>query len=292
MANEVIPFEALTQDLAKEYQVAPAELIATVKAMCFSGAASDPQLFVFLRLAKDLSLNPFNREIYAFVKNGKMQTIVGFDGWIKMVNRQPIYKGFEFFDHIEEGKLIAVTCRMWREDWKQQSEATEYLSECVGDTEPWKKWPHRMLRNKAYIQCARMTFGFAGVVDPDEYERIEKPALWDDAPKVEMVEVKQHPVIETSASATSPTAEPPVATVQGDSPVAVAPEPQPEPEPEPAGKKLSPKATREKLDKLISRHVPAARLNLFLSKETVTSVEELTDEAVLKIIAKIEKDLK
>jgi hypothetical protein len=44
------------------------------------------------------------------------------------------------------------------------------------DTEPWKKWPVRMLRWKAYIQCARVTFGLSGIYDSDEAARID-PSL-------------------------------------------------------------------------------------------------------------------
>jgi hypothetical protein len=46
------------------------------------------------------------------------------------------------------------------------------MSECARNTEPWIKWPARMLRHKALIQCARVAFGLAGIYDPDEAERI------------------------------------------------------------------------------------------------------------------------
>jgi hypothetical protein len=192
MANEVIPFEALTKNLATTYQVSPIELINTFKAMVFkNGACTDAELYVVMKLSQELGLNPLNRELHAFTKDGKMQTIVGYDGWIKMVNRHPQFNGFEFFDHLDEkGQLTAVTCRMWRKDWTHPGEVTEYMDECVGDTVPWKKWKRRMLRNKAYIQGARLTFGFAGVVDPDEAERIETPGKWPDAVEVKATVVK------------------------------------------------------------------------------------------------------
>ncbi|EKJ46221.1 phage recombination protein Bet, partial [Escherichia coli EC1869] len=37
---------------------------------------------------------------------------------------------------------------------------------------PWQSHPKRMLRHKAMIQCARLAFGFAGIYDKDEAERI------------------------------------------------------------------------------------------------------------------------
>lgn len=39
-------------------------------------------------------------------------------------------------------------------------------------TGPWQSHPKRMLRHKAMIQCARLAFGFAGIYDKDEAERI------------------------------------------------------------------------------------------------------------------------
>ena len=48
----------------------------------------------------------------------------------------------------------------------------EHMSECRGNTQPWKQWPIRMLRHKAAIQCIRYAFGFAGIMDHDEYDRM------------------------------------------------------------------------------------------------------------------------
>ena len=44
------------------------------------------------------------------------------------------------------------------------------------DVAPWKSHPRRMLRHKAMIQCARLAFGFAGIYDQDEAERIAEAA--------------------------------------------------------------------------------------------------------------------
>ena len=47
------------------------------------------------------------------------------------------------------------------------------MNECFnGNKEPWKRWPRRMLRHKAYIQGARIAFGFSGIYDEDEAQRI------------------------------------------------------------------------------------------------------------------------
>jgi hypothetical protein len=51
---------------------------------------------------------------------------------------------------------------------------TEYLEECQMNTDVWRKYPRRMLRHKATIQCGRYAFGISGIIDPDEADRYAK----------------------------------------------------------------------------------------------------------------------
>lgn len=46
------------------------------------------------------------------------------------------------------------------------------MGECKRNTQPWQSHPTRMLRHKTLIQCARLAFGFAGIFDQDEAERV------------------------------------------------------------------------------------------------------------------------
>jgi len=47
------------------------------------------------------------------------------------------------------------------------------MAECKRDgVGPWKSHPRRMLRHKALIQCARLAFGYTGIYDEDEAQRI------------------------------------------------------------------------------------------------------------------------
>ena len=47
------------------------------------------------------------------------------------------------------------------------------MSECKrAGVGPWASHPKRMLRHKAMIQCARLAFGYGGIYDQDEAERI------------------------------------------------------------------------------------------------------------------------
>jgi len=127
----------------------------------------------FLVVASEYRLNPFTREIFAFEgQGGGVRPIVSIDGWIRLVNEHPQMNGSTLTEIFNtNGELEAVEAVFYRKDRSQPTIIREYLSECAGTTMPWKKWPRRMLRHKAFIQGARIAFGFAGIEDEDEYER-------------------------------------------------------------------------------------------------------------------------
>lgn len=173
--NAVVP-QDLVQAVAQisgttDTQAFTAVLVDTV--MPKSGATNQ-QVTAFLMVAKEYKLNPITKEIYAFPgKGGGIQPIVSIDGWLKIINSHPQFDGMEYFDDKDDnGNLLSVTCKIYRKDRSRAVEMTEYMSECRGTTEPWKRFPARMLRHKATIQAARYAFGFSGIVDEDEAQRI------------------------------------------------------------------------------------------------------------------------
>ena len=66
----------------------------------------------------------------------------------------------------------SCTCIIYRKDRSRPVKVTEFMDECKRGTGPWQSHPRRMLRHKAMIQCARLAFGYAGIYDRDEAERI------------------------------------------------------------------------------------------------------------------------
>lgn len=167
------PKRSLIDTMSAGYNMDPANFAKTVRATCMPANSSDEEFAAFLLVAHQHHLNPVTREIYAFPKKGGgIQPIVGIDGWMTLINSHPQSDGLEFQDHFDDkGKLSAITCRIYRKDRQRPTEVTEYMEECKRPTEPWQKWPARMLRHKAAIQCARYAFGFAGIIDPEEAER-------------------------------------------------------------------------------------------------------------------------
>jgi phage recombination protein Bet len=159
-------------DMATRFGMEPQAFEATVRATCIQKASRE-EFAAFLLVAKEYGLNPLTKEIYAFpAKGGGIVPVVSIDGWINLVNSHKACDGFEFeMEHAENGDLISCTCRMFRKDRGRPVTVTEYLSECKRSTEPWKM-QHRMLRHKAMIQAARYAFGFSGIYDEDEGEKI------------------------------------------------------------------------------------------------------------------------
>lgn len=158
--------------MADKYALNPDEFAKTVRMTCGLPKATPEEFAAFLIVAKEYNLNPLTKEIYAFPgKGGGIVPIVSIDGWVNLVNSHRACDGFEFeMEHAEDGELVSCTCRMFRKDRSHPIAVTEYLSECIRNTEPWKM-RHRMLRHKAMIQAARYAFGFSGIYDEDEAAR-------------------------------------------------------------------------------------------------------------------------
>jgi phage recombination protein Bet len=184
--------------MANRYGMEPKAFEVTVKATLGLEKCNDGQFAAFLCVANEYGLNPLTKEIYAFpTKTGGIQPIVGIDGWINLANSHPMFDGMEFEDsHDSQGCLAAITCRIHRKDRRHSICVTEYMNECRGNSGPWKQFPTRMLRHKATIQAIRYAFGFAGVMDPDEYDRmITVDAQVSKAVKNEPIRITQIPVV-------------------------------------------------------------------------------------------------
>jgi phage recombination protein Bet len=162
------------QELAELQGMEQAKYMTMLKTV-MPAATSEAQIDAFLSVARQYQLNPLTKEIYAFPSKGGIQPLVSVDGWIKLANRNPNYDGITFIDNVQDGKLFSITAQVRRKDHSKPTEVTEYMEECRRQTDPWNKSPCRMLRHKATIQGFRLAFGFSGIMDEDEFERIEQP---------------------------------------------------------------------------------------------------------------------
>jgi phage recombination protein Bet len=161
---------SLVRRMADKYGVDADKMMETLKATAFKGPVSNEQMMALLIVSEQHGLNPWTKEIYAFPdsRNG-IVPVVGVDGWARIINEHPQCDGIDF-NEAEDGAWIE--CVIHRKDREHPTKIKEWFSECKRDTAPWKSHPRRMLRHKALIQCARIAFGFGGIYDQDEAERI------------------------------------------------------------------------------------------------------------------------
>lgn len=220
--------------LAERYGMLPQELDSTLRSTVFKAARNNAEFLALCFVAKQYQLNPLLREIYAFPQkeSGGIVPLVGVDGYVSMMHRQPSFDGLEF-RYAE--KLIAmeqngrpapewVECIIYRKDQSRPTIVREYLDECFRSTPPWRSHPRRMLRHKALCQGARLAFGFSGIYsDADEAEPVAVQATVHDVNAAIDAAVEAQP-----KPAPKPRSKPATFKLQQEAP---APAPAPEPEP-------------------------------------------------------------
>lgn len=164
----------IVAQLAASYGMDARRFEQTLRATVMPTGTTPEQFAAFCMVAKRYGLNPILKEIYAFPGKGSgIQPIVSIDGWLRIINDHPQLDGMDHEDHVDDdGNLVSITTRIWRKDRTHAVAVTEYMDECRQNTSTWKQWPKRMLRHKSTIQAARYAFGFGGIIEPDEADRM------------------------------------------------------------------------------------------------------------------------
>ena len=198
----------LVQRFADKYGIEPNRMLETLKQTCFrtEKGISNEQMAALLLVCEANDLNPFVRMVHALLdKQGNVVPYIGLDGWISLVNRRTEYDGVEF-DMSDDG--TECSCTMWRKDQSHATRITEYLAEVKRGSTPWATAPRRMLRHRAYVQCARLAFGFPGLHDEFDAQQIASgepdepvpttpprkpraPSIMNPVPTVEDIDEKQ-----------------------------------------------------------------------------------------------------
>lgn len=174
---------SLVRKFADKFSIDERKLLDILKATAFRQRdgleITDEQLAALLIVADQYNLNPFTKEIYAFPdKQNGIVPVVGVDGWARIINEHPQCDGFEFVDSEErtqyDGKSVPVYLEvvLHRKDRAHPTRIREQFAEVVRGTQPWRSHPTRMLRHKTLIQGARIAFGFSGIFDEDEAQRV------------------------------------------------------------------------------------------------------------------------
>jgi phage recombination protein Bet len=220
------PRVSLVSKIAQKYAVDPAKLLDTLKATAFKQKDNAPpvtneQMMALLIVSDQYGLNPFTREIYAFPdKQNGIVPVVGVDGWARIINEHPQLDGMAF---VESEALVFndehkpcpewIDCVIYRKDRTHPITVRERFFECYRapfkgkdgyvKPGPWQSHTSRFLRHKAMIQCSRIAFGFAGIFDPDEAERVRDMGAAD-----EVLPAKAAPLARVQAAIRRPEPQP------------------------------------------------------------------------------------
>lgn len=171
---------SLIKKVADRYGVEPNLMLKAIKKTAFgSTEPTDEQLFQLFLVAEQYGLNPFTKEIYVIPTNGGVIPVVSVDGWAKIINAHPAFDGVEFAYADKTAEIPGakpapewVEARIYRKDRSRPVVVREYLDEVFQPKGPWKSHTKRMMRHKSFIQAARLAFGYSGIYDPDEADRV------------------------------------------------------------------------------------------------------------------------
>lgn len=229
--SEIVPARTVGNstamaNLARVCDVAPDEVYSVLTKMVMPNA-SGAEIIAFAMVCAELRLSPLRREVYAMKnRSGQFAAIVSIDGWLRLINENPQYDGMEieFEDNPNTGKPYSCTVRMHHKKRSHPIVVTEFYDEVRRNTEPWTQHPRRMLRHRTIIQAARVAFGFAGVLDPDEVDGLET------VPATPAATAALSPTgrlnARLAAARQQPAERPPIVDAE------VQPDPEPEPTPE------------------------------------------------------------
>lgn len=202
---------SLVSRFAEKYHIEPTKMLDTLKATAFRQrgdvVVTNEQMAALLIVADQYKLNPFTKEIFAFNDKGAVVPVVSVDGWSRIINEHPAFDGLEFEYSNETKQMVgAKECPAWcevrifRKDRSRPTVVREYLDEVYqpprggrdgkpGFDGPWQTHTKRFLRHKTLIQGARIAFGFAGIYDEDEAQRIVESHAVQQAPQAQQTVV-------------------------------------------------------------------------------------------------------
>ncbi len=192
--------KSLVTRIAARFGVDGGKFYETLKATAFrqqdGGAPSNEQMMTLLIVADQYKLNPFTGELYAFPdKRNGIVPVVGVNGWCRIINEHPHCDGVEFVYaektlRMPEARVDCpewIECVIYRKDRSHPVRVKEFLDEVYREAfqgkgrdgtyrvhGPWQTHTKRQLRHKALIQCSRVAFGFSGLYDQDEAERMRE----------------------------------------------------------------------------------------------------------------------
>jgi len=194
------PRSMLVEELANRWGIDAGRMFELVSKTMISkrredGPASKEEVAMVMHVMRQYDLDPILKQLHAFISDGRLQIMLGYDGWVKEVNKARAggCLGISLRDSEAMVKVPGTTheCPAWVEATLTWATAlgrvpTVYkamFSEWFVPNQNWKARPYHRLRMKAYCQAARegLGIGLADEVDRDQFQ-------WRDDPDARMQE--------------------------------------------------------------------------------------------------------
>lgn len=198
----------LTGKLAEKFNLQPESFMKLLKNQLVSVGRNEPpvtneELALVMMTLDRYNLDANMKQVHCFRHKGKMQVMVGVDGWVAFAERQKDFKGitFEYPEELvdsPDGKgrkcweWVKATCHregreptslfVFLEEWYQNQKGN-YPS-------PWQSYTRSRLQQKAYCQAVRMGMGFAVWDETDMEIMTEKPDTAE-ASEIKMKEMSE-----------------------------------------------------------------------------------------------------
>jgi len=115
-----------------------------------------------LRLIQKYELDPFLEEIdLVQYEDQSWQAVITTQGYARLMNACPQFRGVMYSYSESSADTISdwIECAIYRSDRDSPITVREYYAEAKHDSVAWQKMPRRMLRNRAFQQCAKMALG-------------------------------------------------------------------------------------------------------------------------------------
>lgn len=122
-----------------------------------------------IHMAQRYQLDPLSHEIIINkINDTEYQAIITVDGWYRLINQHPAFRGISLRDATELIDEVPawMECCIYREDRILPIVVREYLIEVRTEQSNWTQMPRRMLRHRVIQQCARLAFGWSGSEPP------------------------------------------------------------------------------------------------------------------------------
>ena len=190
--NELIAAKqvvSLTDQCAMKFGVDPERMLELVKKTMISkkGEITNAEVAMVLHVMNKYDKDPILKQIHAFENKGKLNIMMGYDGWVDEVGKAASrgFLGISFTRESEQevevpnsgGKMVPAWIEAFG-SWAPETGRTPtvyrcYFNEWFVDNENWRSRPYHRYRMKAYCQCAREALGI-GLSDPVDYDQFHQ----------------------------------------------------------------------------------------------------------------------